>query len=117
MSGGHFDYKQGSLATEMFGWDIQLDYGAEGHLTSKAARAINPMEDREISEIVWDVLCLIQSYDWYASADTSEEDYRADVKWFKDKWFNRTKEKSIKAYKQDIRDFADSIMKEIDGND
>lgn len=32
-------------------------------------------EDREISELVWDVFDLIHSYDWYASGDTCKETY------------------------------------------
>lgn len=32
------------------------------------------------------MFCLLHSYDWYASYDTGEETYRADVKAFKKKW-------------------------------
>lgn len=39
-----------------------------------------------ISELVFDVFCLLHSYDWYASSDTCEETYRNDVKRFKGKW-------------------------------
>lgn len=44
MSGGRFDYKDSSLKGEIYGW------------TDKPS---NVFEDREISELVWDVLDLI----------------------------------------------------------
>ena len=72
MSGGHFGYLEGSLQNEMFGWT------GTWH---------NVMEDREISELVWDVLNLIHDYDWYRSGDTSEETYLKAKDKFKKKWF------------------------------
>lgn len=72
MSGGHFDYVDSRLKDEIFGW------------TDKPT---NVFEDKEISELVWDVLNLIHDYDWYASGDTCEETWlKAKVK-FKKKWF------------------------------
>lgn len=71
MSGGRFSYRDSSLMWEMFPND----------------RCVNVMEDREISEIVWDVLNLIHDYDWYASGDTCEETYLKAKNAFKKKWF------------------------------
>lgn len=86
MSGGHFNYVNDSACREVFGWDLECDYGETGFGRSKAARRIDPLEDVVISELVFDVFCLLHSYDWYASSDTSEETYRDDVKRFKEKW-------------------------------
>ena len=44
MSGGHFNYADGNLKSEMFGW-VDKPYDV--------------MEDAEISELVWDLLDLI----------------------------------------------------------
>ena len=71
MSGGHFNYLDGSLKSEIFGW------------TDKPA---NVFEDREISELVWDLLDLIHDYDWYASGDTCKETYLKAKAKFKAKW-------------------------------
>ena len=49
MSGGRFNYMDSTIKNEIFGW------------TNKP---INVFEDREISELVWDVFDLIHSYDW-----------------------------------------------------
>lgn len=73
MSGGRFDYKDSSLKYEIFGWDDEPS---------------NVFEDREISELVWDLLDLIHEYDWYASGDTGKEDYLKAKAEFKHKWFS-----------------------------
>lgn len=73
MSGGHFNYIDGNLKSEIFGW------------TNKPT---NAFEDREISELVWDVLDLIHDYDWYASGDTCEETWLKKKNAFKKKWFS-----------------------------
>lgn len=96
MSGGHFNYEQRRLAYEMFSW-LSVDYGEEGFSQAPKARKINPLEDRQLSELCWDLLCVIHSYDWYICGDTGEEDYREDVKRFKKKWLKPSPEKLVKA--------------------
>ena len=73
MSGGRFDYIDGRLKDEIFGW---------------TDRPRNVFEDREISELVWDVLDLIHDFDWYASGDTRKETYLKAKDKFKKKWFS-----------------------------
>ena len=73
MSGGRFDYVDSRLKNEIFGW---------------ADQPSNVFEDREISELVWDVLDLIHEYDWYVSGDTSKETYLKAKAKFKKKWFS-----------------------------
>ena len=73
MSGGRFDYLDSRLKDEIFGW------------TDKPK---NVFEDREISELVFDVLDLIHDFDWYYSGDTSKEAYLKAKAEFKKKWFS-----------------------------
>ena len=73
MSGGHFNYLDSTLKSEIFGWTD------EPH---------NVFEDREISELVWDVLNLIHEYDWYTCGDTCKETYLKAKTEFKKKWFS-----------------------------
>lgn len=73
MSGGRFDYADSRLKNEIFGW---------------VDSPTNVFEDREISELVWDVLKLIHDYDWYASGDTSKETYLKAKAKFKKKWMD-----------------------------
>ena len=72
MSGGHFEYLDSQLKSEIFGW---------------GDRPRNVFEDREISELVWDVLTLIHDYDWYKSGDTCKETWLKKKTEFKKKWF------------------------------
>lgn len=71
MSGGYFDYKDRDLKNEIFGWDKEH---------------VNVFEDREITELVLDVLNLIHEFDWYKSGDTDERYYLMAKKAFKEKW-------------------------------
>ena len=89
MSGGRFSYKQSDLANEIFGWNMSVDYGEEGFSQSPKAARLNPLHDVEMSEMLWDMLCVVHSFDWWDSCDTSEEQYRADVKRFKEKWLGK----------------------------
>ena len=73
MSGGKFNYTDMSLKSEIYGWTDAPS---------------NVFEDREISELVWDVLDLIHDYDWYASGDTRKETYLKAKAEFKKKWFS-----------------------------
>lgn len=90
MSGGKWNYGQCNLGYDMFPHsDVTYGLGERDYERSvKEARKCNPMEDRQLSELVFDVLCLIYSADWYKSGDTGEDQYREDVKFFKKKWFN-----------------------------
>lgn len=72
MSGGLWDYRDSGLKNEIFGW---CD---EWH---------DVLEDREISELVWDVLELLHEFDWYRSGDTGKDTYIDAKKAFKKKWF------------------------------
>lgn len=76
MSGGHFDYQDRQLKNDMFGYDHEYK---------------NPLEDKEISNIVYDVLTLLHDFDWYKSGDTSEETYLESKENFKKKWLRNKK--------------------------
>lgn len=72
MSRGYFSYQDSSLKSEMFGWCDK--------------RKSDPMEDVELSQMIYEVLDLIYELDGYKSGDTSQEEYlNAKIK-FKNKW-------------------------------
>lgn len=71
MSGGHFEYVDEHAKNEIFGWTDEPR---------------NVFEDREISELVWDVFNLIHDFDWYKSGDTCKETYLKSKANFKKKW-------------------------------
>ena len=90
MSGGHWMYQNDTVAQEIFGWNMSPDYGERGFKQAALARKSNPLEDKQLSELAWDLFCILHSYDWYASGDTGEETYREDVERFKRKWLRRS---------------------------
>lgn len=85
MSGGAFNYTNDRACQEIFSW-MSPDYGEYGFSKAKDARKLNPFEDRQLSELCWDMFCLLHSLDWYKSGDTGEDTYFKDVRYFKDKW-------------------------------
>lgn len=100
MSGGHFEY-QDHYTAEMF----------EGQ-----------WQDEEINELFSDLFVsgfgprnggLVKSLDFAICSDTSMESYREDVKKFKDKWFNRTREDSLKFYQDKLQEHCDKLKKEM----
>lgn len=96
MSGGHFDYSNDRACRDIYGWIIDCDYGDDGFSRSSIARRLDPLEDVVMSELVWDVFCVLHSYDWYRSGDTCEETYRSDVKRFKERWLKSMRGKRAK---------------------
>jgi hypothetical protein len=71
MSGGHFDYQDSALKNTIFDYEDKPS---------------NQFEDLEISQLTFDLLDLIHSYDWYISGDTGRERYLEAKKAFKNKW-------------------------------
>lgn len=92
MSGGRFGYAEERLTNELFGY------------VGEKLR-INPFEDKEISELVWDVLNLIHDFDLYVSADICEETYLKKKEAFKKKWFKTER-------KDRIRKIIDSTLQD-----
>lgn len=94
MSGGRWNYSNDYLASDMFG--EYPTYGEKGFSAYKEARRTNPLLDKQLSELVWDVFVVLHSCDWYRSGDICEEGYLEDVKYFKDKWLNKSAENLVK---------------------
>ena len=74
MSGGRFNYQDMTLRDEIFG------YAGRDEIN-------NVFEDREITELIYDVFDIIHAYDWYASGDTCKATYIEAKDEFKKKWF------------------------------
>ncbi len=81
MSGGYFNYIDSQLKSEIFGWSDTFH---------------NVLNDRELSELVWDMLDLLHDYDWYVSGDTGKDSWQRARKEFKDKWLNAKREDIVK---------------------
>ena len=72
MSGGYFEGINDRLQLEIYGF---------------ANNPGNVFEDREISDLIWDVLYLIHYFDLYKCDDTCRDTYLKQKEAFKKKWF------------------------------
>lgn len=113
MSGGHLDYFPRRLGEELFGWNMNVDYGEDGWKQSEKARKMNPLENSEVSEMCWDMICLLHSYEWWKSGDNCEERYQEDLDHFKDKWLKRTPKQRLDAYRTQLKEYADKLAEEL----
>jgi len=89
MSGGRFDYRNDALAYELFP-DARIDWGLESpewYFDSvKQVVEENVMCDKEITELVYDVMCLLHGLDYYLSGDLGWATYECDLQTFREKW-------------------------------
>ena len=115
MSGGRFNYTDRHLTYEMF--DVFAEYGMgtfDYQHNVKRVRKQNRFEDIVISELIYDVMCLIHSYDWYASDDTGEETYSKDVNFFKKKWLKLLDEKRVrKLIDEELAEAKEELLKAL----
>ena len=100
MSGGYWNYMNDTLMGEIFQY-------AEN---AKEAVRINPLGDKIISAIVYDVFELLHDFDWKISCDICEETYRKRVKEFKKKWLKMIDQTMVK---QIVDDTIDDAKKEL----
>lgn len=99
MSGGTWQYSNDMLAHELFGYEADIGYGLDGarhDICLKDAIRKDPLNDPEISGLVFDIFCLLHSYDWAESGDTDMDTYQADVAAFKKRWFKKTRSAQIR---------------------
>ncbi len=96
MSGGVFGYSDAHAKNEIFGYDKKFS---------------NVFEDREISELIFDVFDLIHDYDWYASGDTSEDTYLKAKAEFKKKWLKHDGERVKRVIDTAIDEVREELYK------
>ena len=115
MSGGYFNYSNDYLANDIY-WNTP-NYGEKGFSMSVDARRRNPFEDKQISELIWDVFCLMHSFDWYRSGDNGQDDYMEDVQYFKNKWLGKTrKEITKREIDLSIQELKEELYRTLDVN-
>ena len=111
MSGGSLNYLASNMSDSLFRSRVEGHYKKtcdEGN--ARIARILNPMHDRELSELMADVMCLLHALEWYESCDIGEEDYKKYVNKFKAKWFTRTGKDRLNSYAEDLK----ALYKELD---
>ena len=111
MSGGSHNYVAYTINDELFEDRIETHYtNVCDEKNARIARNLNPMHDRELSELMADVMCLLYGLEWFDSCDIGEETYKECVNKFKAKWFHRTHEAKANSYAEDLK----ALYKELD---
>ena len=111
MSGGSHNYIAYEINAELFENRIETHYtNVCDAKNARIARNLNPMHDRELSELMADVMCLLHALEWYDSCDIGEEPYKKYVNKFKAKWMHRTENDRLNSYAEDLK----ALYKELD---
>lgn len=119
MSGGSFDYLSYTMESALHLPDVHYSNLCDEE-REKIARKRNVMCDRQLSELVYDIACLLHSLEWAQSGDTSYESYNADVRKFKKKWLSKNVDANSRyreACRQELMDLAKELADEYFGAD
>lgn len=115
MSSGSLD-----LATTMCG--SLFDYGVDrdykhicNNANARIARNLNPMYDRELSELIVDVICLIDALESYKYGDIVGKTYIECANKFKKKWMHRTEKDRLNSYLDDLKSYYEELAEELKG--
>lgn len=104
MSGGLWDYQNNRLRDEIFGYI----YEQEG----EKVKIPNALEDKILSEMVWDMLNMLGDFDYYKCGDTCKDTWLKSKQKFKDKWLGKDNatlykgiiDKSLEELREDLYD-------------
>lgn len=114
MSGGSLNYLASTMVESLFYDRVAIDYGK---LCDKdnaiIARKLNPMHDRELSELMADVICMLYGLEWFDSCDIGEETYKKCVNKFKSKWMHRTEKDRLNSYLDDLKSCYEELAEEL----
>jgi hypothetical protein len=118
MSGGSHNYIANeineALFEDCFGNRVDNRYkNVCDEKTARIARNLNPMHDRELSELMADVMCLLHGLEWFDSCDIGEETYKECVNKFKAKWMHRTENDRLNSYLKDLKGYYESCYEEL----
>ena len=114
MSGGSHNYIAYEINAELFENRIETHYtNVCDAKNARIARNLNPMHDRELSELMADVICLLYGLEWFDSCDIGEETYKKCVNKFKGKWFTRTENDRLNSYAEDLKSYYEELVEEL----
>ena len=118
MSGGSLNYLASTMCDSLFGYKTYRDYEMIcNNANARIARNLNPMHDRELSELMADVICLLYGLEWFDSCDIGEETYKECVNKFKAKWMHRTENDRLNSYLEDLKSYYEKLVEELKGEE
>ena len=111
MSGGSLNYLSSNISDSLFSSRVEGYYKKIcDNDNARIARKLNPMHDRELSELMADVMCLLHALEWYDSCDIGEESYKKYINMIKKKWMPKSHEAKANSYAEDLK----ALYKELD---
>ena len=114
MSGGSHNYIANEINEALFGSCMDNRYkNVCDEKNARIARDLNPMHNRELSELMADVMCLLYGLEWFDSCDIGEETYKECVNKFKAKWMHRTENDILNSYLGDLKSYYESCYEEL----
>lgn len=118
MSGGSHNYIANEINEALFGdrFENRIDNhykNVSDEKIARIARNLNPMHDRELSELMADVMCLLYGLEWFDSCDIGEEKYKECVNKFKAKWMHRTENDRLNSYLGDLKSYYEELFEEL----
>lgn len=114
MSGGSHNYIANEIDEALFGNRMDNRYkNVCDEKNARIARNLNPMHNRELSELMADVMCLLYGLEWFDSCDIGEETYKECVNKFKAKWMHRTENDRLNSYLGDLKSYYESCYEEL----
>ena len=75
---------------------------------------VGRMFDRQLDEMMKDLVKVLHDLEWWKSSDTGEDIYRRAVTEFKKKWFKQRKIDVQKQIESEFERTKDELMKEFD---
>lgn len=118
MSGGSHNYIAYEINDELFENRIDNHYeNVCDERIARIARNLNPMHDRELYELMADVMCLLYGLELYDSCDIGEETYKECVNKFKAKWLKRTEKDRLNSYLEDLKSYYEKLVEELKGEE
>lgn len=75
---------------------------------------VGRMFDRQLDEMMKDLVKVLHDLEWWQSSDTGEDTYRRAVTEFKKKWFKQRKIDVQKQIESEFERTKDKLMKEFE---
>ena len=75
---------------------------------------VGRMFDRQLDEMMKDLVKVLHDLEWWQSSDTGEDTYRRAVTEFKKKWFKQTKIDVQKQIDSKFEQTKDELLKEFE---
>ena len=75
---------------------------------------VGRMFDRQLDEMMKDLVKVLHDLEWWQSSDTGEDTYRRAVTEFKKKWFKQRKIDVQKQIESEFERTKDELMKEFE---